>query len=449
MAKSADLGTEPISKLLIRQSYPAAIGFLVMALYSIADTIYVGQWVGANAIAAVSVVSPISFLISSIGMAIGVGGGSIIARALGSENPDKAYRTFGTQIVLTLGLSFTLVLLGYFFAREILVLFGARGEILEPALEYFTIILFGSPFLAWAMMTNNVIRSEGKPKVAMYTMVIPAILNIVLDPVFIIWFDWGLEGAAWATAISYLASALYTLQFFLRKQSEISLHPRDLKVDFKLAGEIFAIGGVSLARQSSVTVMSAVLNTALFNYGGEIGVATFGVINRVMMFSLFPIIGTVQGFMPIAGFNFGARKTERVIEVIKTAIKYGMVMGSVTLALILIFSPYIIKAFTDNQELIDKTPGAMIWVFLSSPLIAAQLIGSAYFQAVGKALPALLLTLTKQGIFLIPLVIIMPKLFGIQGIWISFPIADILATIVTILFLGVGVKRLRSKFSVA
>jgi putative MATE family efflux protein len=448
MATSAELGKEKISKLLIRQSVPAAIGFMVMSVYTIVDTIFVGQWVGANGIGAVSVVLPISFLISSIGMAIGVGGGSIIARSLGEEKTDRAARTFGTQIVMTLGLSSVLLVIGLLFAEEILVTFGARGEILDPAFEYFTIILLGSPFLAWAMMANNVIRSEGKPKVAMYTMIIPAVLNLILDPIFIIVMDWGLAGAAWATAISYFSSAMYTLQFFLRKQSEIKVDRSFLKVDFGLAREIFAIGGVSLARQGSVTVLSAVLNTALFNYGGEIGVATFGVINRVMMFSLFPVIGTVQGFMPIAGFNYGARNAERVVNVIRTAIKYGMIMGSVTLALILLFSPYIVKVFTDNQELINATPSAMVWVFLSSPLIAAQLIGSAYFQAIGKALPALLLTLTKQGMFLIPLILFMPDLFGIQGIWMSFPIADILATTVTVAFLGVGVKRLRTRFAV-
>lgn len=446
MEKSAELGTVKISRLLIKQAVPAAVGFMVMSIYVIVDTIFVGQWVGAIAIGAVSVVSPISFFISSIGMAIGVGGASIISRALGTGDKSRANRTFGTQVILTVGISLITVSLGLLFARDILTTFGARGEILEPAYSYFTIILYGSPFLAWAMMTNHVIRSEGKPKVAMYTLVIPAFFNIGLDALFIVGLDMGLEGAAWATAISYFSSAVYTLQFFLRKKSEIKITRKHLTVNTGIAKETFAIGGVSLARQGSVTLMSAVLNTALYNYGGEIGVATFGIINRVMMFSLFPIIGTVQGFMPIAGYNYGARNVARVISVIRTAIKYGMLMGSLTLGLILLFAPYIVQVFTDNTQLINKTPDAMVWVFLSSPLIAMQLIGTAYYQSIGKALPALLLTLTKQGFFLIPLILILPPIYDIQGIWISFPIADILSTAVTVAFLGIGVRRLKQHY---
>ena len=208
------LGTQKISKLLIKQAIPASIGILVMSLNMIVDTIFVGQWIGSMAIAAVTVVLPIVFLISSIGMGIGIGGSSIISRAFGSNNFNKAYVTFGNQISLTLVLSIFFVIIGILFYNPLLLLFGANGAILEPATEYFNVVLFGVPFLAFAMMGNPVIRAEGKPKFAMYAMILPAISNIVLDIIFIKFLDLGMFGAGLATSISYAVCGLFIFSFY-------------------------------------------------------------------------------------------------------------------------------------------------------------------------------------------------------------------------------------------
>jgi putative MATE family efflux protein len=442
MTATADtLGTQKISTLLIKQALPASIGILVMSLNMIVDTIFVGQWIGSLAIAAITVVLPIVFLISSLGMGIGIGGSSIISRALGAKAAEKAYLTFGNQIFLTLVLSILFVLVGILFNEPILLLFGANGDILAPATSYFNVVLYGVPFLAFAMMGNPVIRAEGKPKFAMYAMIIPAISNILLDIVFIKFLGLGMFGAGLATSISYAACGLFIFGFFLSKKSELSILAKNFILSFSIVKEIVQLGGVTVARQGTISVLMIVLNATLFTYGGENAIAVYGIINRVMMFALFPVLGVTQGFLPIAGYNIGAKNNDRVRKVIKIAIIYGSAVASLIFLGIICFPGAIARLFTSDVALIDETPKALLYVFLATPVITAQLIGSAYFQAAGKALPALVLTLLKQGVFLIPLVYILPKFFGLNGVWFSFPVADVLATLVTLLFLKSEVRK--------
>jgi putative MATE family efflux protein len=430
-----DLGTEKITRLLIKQAVPATIGILVMSLNMIVDTIFVGQWIGVLAIAAITVVLPIAFLISSIGMGIGIGGSSIISRALGAKNSEKAFLTFGNQISLTVILAILFVTVGNIYSLPILNLFGAKGEILPIASEYFGVIIYGVPFLAFAMMGNPTIRAEGKPKFAMYAMMVPAVLNVLLDILFIKVFGWGMWGAGLATSFAYASCGLYILYFFLSSKSELRIIPKNFKLDFKIVLEIFQLGGVSIVRQGTISILMIVLNFSLFKYGGEISIAVFGIINRVMMFALSPVLGVCQGFLPVAGFNIGARKNNRVQETIKKSIWFGSILGSIIFIGILLFKEEVIWVFTNDTTLLNKTPNAMFIVFLATPIVTMQLIGSAYFQAAGKALPALFLTLLKQGIFLIPLAYFLPKYYGIEGVWWSFPIADVLSTIITVLVL--------------
>ena len=430
-----DLGTQKINKLLIKQAVPATIGILVMSLNMIVDTIFVGQWIGVLAIAAITVILPIAFLISSIGMGIGIGGSSIISRALGANNTEKAFLTFGNQISLTVILAMLFVTIGNVYSVPILNLFGAKGAILPIASEYFNIIIYGVPFLAFAMMGNPTIRAEGKPKFAMYAMMVPAVLNILLDILFIKIFDWGMWGAGLATSIAYASCGLYILYFFLSSKSELKIIPKNFKLNFKIVLEIFQLGGVSIVRQGAISILMIVLNFSLFKYGGEIAIAIFGIINRVLMFAYSPIIGISQGFLPVAGFNIGANKNKRVQQTIKKSIWFGTIIGTLVFIGIFLFKEELIWIFTNDTTLLDKTPNAMFIVFLATPIITMQLIGSAYFQAAGKALPALFLTLLKQGIFLIPLAYLLPKYYGIEGVWWSFPISDLLSTTITVLVL--------------
>ena len=435
MAVSAtELGTQDIKKLLIKQAVPASIGILFMSVNILIDTIFVGQWIGSLAIAAVTVVLPITFLISSLGMAIGVGGGSVLSRALGSGDKEKALITFGNQIMMTFLLASIFVIIGLFFSDEMLILFGAKGAIMQPAKEFFFPIIVSVPFLALCMMGNNVIRAEGKPKFAMAAMIIPAFFNIGLDILFIKYLNLGMEGAAMATAISYFTCFLFVLWFFVFK-SELKLKLKHFKFQFPIVKEISALSFVTFSRQGVVAILSIILNHTLYTYGGEHSVAIYGIISRMLMFALFPILGITQGFLPIAGYNYGAENYERVKETVKLSIKYAAILASLIFVVILIFAKPIAAIFTTDVLIIEQTPEALRWVFAASPIIAIQLIGAAYFQAAGKARKALLLTLSKQGFFLIPLVLILPNFLGIFGVWIAFPIADVLSTILTGYFL--------------
>ncbi|MDA9976925.1 MATE family efflux transporter [Polaribacter sp.] len=438
---AGELGTEKISRLLISQAVPASIGILVMSLNMIVDTIFVGQWIGVLAIAAITVVLPIAFMISSIGMGIGIGGSSIISRALGNENSEKALLTFGNQISLTTILALLFVVLGNIYSTEILTLFGAKGAILDPAQAYFDVIIYGVPFLTFAMMGNPVIRAVGKPKFAMYAMLIPAVVNIALDILFIKYMHLGMYGAGLATAIAYASCGLFILYFFISNKSELKIIPKNFGLDFSIVNEIVRLGGVSIARQGTISVLMIVLNYSLYTYGGEISISIFGIINRVMMFALFPIMGITQGFLPIAGYNYGAKKYDRVKETIQKAIVYGCVVAGFIYIMIVLFAKEIISVFSTDATLLAETPRAMLLVFLASPIIAIQLIGSAYFQAAGKALPALFLTLLKQGVFLIPLAYILPMYFGVDGVWYSFAIGDVLATIITYIVVRREIKK--------
>ncbi|MCB0467733.1 MAG: MATE family efflux transporter [Aequorivita sp.] len=439
--QSATLGTDSIGSLLIKQAVPASIGILVMSLNILVDTIFVGNWIGSIAIAAINVVLPVSFFIAALGMAIGIGGSSIISRALGAGNKERALKTFGNQITLTLLLTTAMVVFGLIFINELIPAFGGKGDIFEPAKIYYRIVLYGVPLLALCMMGNNVIRAEGKPKFAMIAMIIPSVGNLVLDYILINLLDMGMEGAAWATTISYGLCFAYVLWFFLSNKSELQISLPHFGLNTSIIKEMSALGFVTLARQAVVSVTYLLMNNILFNLGGEASVAAYGIIGRMLMFALFPVLGVTQGFLPIAGYNYGAHKFARVRESINKAILYAGGLGLLIFAVIMIFPKEIVSVFTTDADILSETPHYMRWVFAATPIIAIQLIGSAYFQAIGKAVPALLLTLTRQGFFFIPLIFILPYYFGELGVWISFPAADVLSTLVTGYFLNREIRK--------
>lgn len=432
---SSNLGTESISKLLIKQAVPASIGILVMSLNILVDTIFVGQWIGSTAIAAINVVLPVSFFIAALGMSIGIGGSSIISRALGANNQEKALKTFGNQVALTLLFTVSFAASGLYFVDQLIPAFGGKGAIFDPAKVYYEIILYGVPVLGFVMMGNSVIRAEGKPKFAMYAMLIPSVGNLVLDYIFIGVLDKGMSGAAWATTGSYIVSFLFILWYFLSKNSELKINVSHFKLHKKIVAEIGSLGFVTLARQAVVSVTYLLVNNALFDYGGETSVTAYAIVGRMSMFALFPVFGITQGFIPIAGYNFGSEQYNRVKEVIFVAIKYATILATMVFVILMVFPEVITKLFTTDLDVLKVTPNNMRWTFAAIPILSLQLIGAAYFQAVGKALPALLLTLTRQAIFFIPLMYILPMYFGEFGIWVAFPISDILSTLVTAFFL--------------
>ena len=396
---------------------------------------------GEIAIAAITVVLPITFLISSFGMAVGVGGASVLARALGEGNEEKAQKTFGNQITLTLGFVLSFVVLGFLFQDPILRLFGANDEILPYAKKYFNILILGLPFLGWAMMSNNSIRAEGKPKVAMYTMIIPAVSNILLDYILIYQFDMGIKGAAWATTTGYVLSGSYTLWFFLSGKSELSATRKSVRLAKPIVKEISSIGSITLVRQSMFSLLAIILYSQLDKWGqieyaetlGESGgshaIAIYGLIRGFTLFVAFPIIGIMQGLMPIVSFNYGAKNWDRVKDAIWLAVKATTVISLMLLSIIVFFPQELIGIFTSDHDLMAHTPRVLQLIFISLPVMGIGFIGGAYFQAIGKPMPALVLTLARQGMFMIPLMYILSNFIGLDGVWAALPSGEILAGI--------------------
>lgn len=335
-----------------------------------------------------------------------------------------------------------MVFFGLYYIDNIIPLFGGKGTIFEPAKIYYQIVLYGVPFLALSMMGNTIIRAEGKPKYAMYAMMIPSITNLGLDILFINVMDLGMIGAAWATTGSYILCFIFIFWFFVSKNSEMKISLIHFKLQRSIVSEISNLGSVTLSRQAIVSITYLLMNNILFDFGGVTSVTSYAIVSRMLMFALFPIFGITQGFIPIAGYNYGAQNYDRVKQAIRIAIIYAMVMASLVFVLLIGFPELITRMFTTDSLVIEKTPTAMRWVFAATPIIAVQLIGSAYFQAVGKAIPALLLTLSRQGFFFIPLIFILPLWYGELGVWIAFPVSDVLSTLLTayILYREVSVK---------
>ena len=435
------LGTLPIPKLLIQQAIPASIGILVMSLNILIDTIFVGQWIGSNAIAAINVVLPVSFFIAALGMSIGIGGASIISRSLGEKNLEKAEQTFGNQISLTLALTTFVVIFGLIYVDQIIPIFGGKGSLFDLAKTYYVIVMYGVPVLAFCMMSNNSIRAEGNPKNAMYAMLLPSVSNLILDYVFIKGFDWGMMGAAWATTLSYGVCASYIIYFFLSGKSSLKPDIQAFIPKIGLVQEIASLGSVTLVRQAMVSITVLLVNNILFTLGGESSITVYAIISRMLMFATFPIFGITQGFLPIAGFNYGAQNWQRVRKSINISITYSSVMASLIFVAIFLFSDAIPSIFSKDTSVSDQTSVALRYVFMALPVIGIQLIGAAYFQAIGKAFPALLLTLSRQVLFFIPLLFLLPPYFGVLGVWMAFPLADLCSTIVTLYFLNRAIRK--------
>lgn len=442
MPDTEGFGTGSIKKLLLRQAIPASVGILFLTVNLLVDTILVGRWIGPIAIAALTVVTPVSFLIASFGLAIGTGGSSVLSRALGSGHNEKAQATLAHQLMLTVLLSSLIVVVGLLFAGDMLSLFGAKGHILGPAKEFYYPILLAGPLQALMAMGASAMRAEDKSRYAMVLTIVPSVMNITFDVIFIKACHWGVFGAAMATALSFVMGFLYLLWFLIRK-SELRLTLQHFIPDWKLTKEICGLSLTTLSRQSVISVLSVLLNHTLYAHGGETSVTVYGIISKMLMFALFPVNGITEGFLPIAGYNFGAKKYARVRETITVSVLSAAGIAVSIYIVILLFARPIVSIFTNDPKILEATPNALRWVFAASPVIAVQLIGAAYFQAAGKATKALLLTLTKQGFFLIPLILILPDKFGIFGVWVSFPIADVLATLITGFFLLRTMKHLK------
>lgn len=441
---TARLGEERIGKLLVNLSVPATIAMMVNALYNLVDTIFVGRGVGALAIGGLTIAFPIQMVIMAFAQMIGIGAASAISRSLGAKDIEKADYVAGNSFLCIIVMSSIIAAIGLIFTEPILRFFGSTETILPYAKDYITIILWGSVFSSFAMSSNNLIRAEGNAKVAMATMLIGAILNIILDPIFIFVFKMGVKGAALATVISKFVSFLYILIYLYSSKSSLKVKLHHLKPKMHIVIEILAVGSASFFRQVTGSVVAIVVNNSLKFFGGDIALIIVGILHRVTMFVFMPLFGVVQGMQPIVGFNYGAKNLARVKETIKLSLIITTAIATFGWLIIELFPFTVIGMFTREPEIIDKGSTIMRIVISVIPVIGIQIVGSALFQSLGKAVPSLILALLRQVLLFIPLVIILPRILGLGllGIWIAYPAADILSVVLTIIFLKGELKKM-------
>jgi putative MATE family efflux protein len=442
---SRKLGTEHMSRLLVRMSAPAMVGLLVQALYNLTDTVFVGRGVGPLAIAGIAICFPVQTLVMAVAQTFGIGCSSIVSRALGADDRALAQRTLGNLFALILLSSAAIAVLGSLYIDPLLRLFGATEGILPYARDYLEIILIGSPFFLFAMATNAVVRAEGNARVAMWTMIISGALNIVLDPLFIYGFGMGIGGAALATVLAQATTVLYLIYYFAAGGSGLRARLGDFVLRLRIVGEAFAIGAGSFARMIAGSITIVILNHTLAAYGGDIAISAFGVVNRLLNFFLLPLFGVIQGMMPIVGYNYGSGAISRVRSALRMSIWVTSAMSVAATALLAGFPGPLLRVFTDDPDLLRIGIAATRVIVIALPTVGFQVVAGGMYQALGRALPAFVLALLRQVIVLTPLILLLPRLIGLRGVWTSFPIADGTAAAVTAVMLFLSLRTLRRR----
>ncbi|NMC33892.1 MAG: MATE family efflux transporter [Veillonellaceae bacterium] len=439
------LGEEKISKLLRSYSVPAIIGMVVNALYNVVDSIFVGQGVGEIGLVAVTLAFPLMVVLMAVGMFVGLGAAALVSIRLGQQDKDGAEMILGNAVTLMIILVLLTTAVSLSFLDSLLVLLGATPEVMPYARDFSTIILAGSIFMHVSFGINNLIRAQGDPKTALKTMLIAALLNAVLNPLFIFGFHMGIKGSAWATVLAQAVATVWVLAYFIRGAGTMRLQIKNLPLRREIVAGIARIGMAPFLLQLSASLVMVILNYQLLAYGGVLAVAAFGIVNRVLMLSLMPVMGISQGAQPIIGFNYGAGNYRRVIEVVKLATFAATAFCCLGFLAILLFDEPIVRLFNGNVELVRLGATGLKTFLALLPIIGVQLIGANYFQAVGKAKYAIVFNLLRQIILLIPLVYILPKFFGLMGIWLAGPISDLVASVVTAWFVAREIKNLERR----
>ncbi len=443
--KHEKLGYESIASLLWKYSLPATIGTLINALYNIVDRIYIGHGAGAYAIAGMAITFPIMNLLGACGMLIGQGSAAQISLFLGKGDKVSANKILGNAVMLALIIFSIVSSTFYVFLDEILIAFGATYNTIEYAKDYLVVILPFHVLTALSFSGNNVMRASGFPTKAMVIMVMGALLNVALDPLFIFTFDMGIQGAAIASVISMGICTIFIAVHFARQDRTIHFQRKAFKLEWRILAAIISIGLSPFLLQIGTSLINLFMNKSLLHYGGDLAVGAFGIITSVAMLVVMTIIGICQGAQPILGYNYGKKQYERVKLILKYTISIGT--GLTTLCCITFECiPYTIaKAFGSDIELLKLTAHGMRLYMLTFFLVGSQIIISQYFQSIGRAKVSIFLSISRQILFLIPCIAILPIFWDLDGLWVAQSIANTLAFIVSILCLWTHIKKMNAE----
>ncbi|MCL1834401.1 MAG: MATE family efflux transporter [Leptospirales bacterium] len=435
MKNTTDLAEKKIGSLLFSYYLPAFIGTITGALYNIIGRVFIGQAVGHEALSGLTVVFPIMVIIMGFGMMCGIGSGIMTSMALGKNDKDYAEKILGNVITLMVFISLMLTVAGFIIKVPLLHSFGATPETIEYANDYLNIILIGTVFGIVGYGLNSSIRAEGNARIAMYSMLISIVINVILDAILILGLDMGVKGAALATVFAQFALMLFVVSHFKSSRAVINLRLHNLKPEKKIVVGIISSGMAPFVMQIANSIIQAVFNTQLIKYGGDISVAVMGIINSVAMLFVMSIIALNMAAQPIFGYNYSAGNYRRVKETLDIAIKAATVLAIIAFITGEIFPHWIILMFNDNEELIAKGVTGMRIFLMMFPLVGFQIITGNFLQSIGRVHTATFLTLTRQIFLLLPLLFTLPMILSLNGVWVSMPVSDCINAAIVFYFL--------------
>jgi putative MATE family efflux protein len=437
-----ELGTDKIGKLLLQYSVPAIIATVVASLYNIIDRIFIGQGVGPLAISGLALTYPLMNITAAFGAMVGVGASTMVSIRLGQYDRKGATLILGNAVMLNIILGIVVALIALVFLEPILFSLGASKDTLPYAKEFMQIILLGNIFTHLYLGLNNIMRASGYPGKAMVTTLTTVVVNLVLAPIFIFVFKWGIRGAALATVCAQLIGTISVVLHFSKADSFVHFLPGYMKLKKLIIKDIFSIGMSNFLILISGSIVISIVNLRLRSYGGDFAIGAFGIINSIGNLAVMVVIGFNQGMQPIVGYNFGAGQISRVIRTFKLTIVAGTAVTCFGFLFAEAFPKLIASAFTSNKELINLATTGMRLNLMMFPIVGFQIVTSSFFQSIGKAKISILLSLTRQVLFLIPALLILPHFLGLKGVWLGAPTADILSSLLTLLVLEWQIKKL-------
>lgn len=438
------LGNEPVGKLLWQYSLPAIVGIVVMQLYNIVDRIFIGQDVGSDAIAGLAITFPVMNLSAAVGTLIGAGAAARISIVLGQNDKQKAEQILGNSLVLTLLFGFIYITLFAIFLDDILRLFGASDITLPYAHDFMAYILPGMLVMNLCFSFNNIMRASGYPARAMVTMFIGAGLNVILAPIFIFVLEWGIKGAAIATDIAMTISMLFVMKHFFSKKSELHFKPGIYRLRWHIFTAITAIGAAPFVVNMAGSALNGIVNNLLHEYGGDSAVGAMGILMTYAQLLCMIVVGITQGMQPIIGFNYGARKFNRLKKAYWLSVAAATTVTTIG-CIGAQFAPHLIaRAFTTDMELINNTSTALRIAMIIFWAVGFQIVSTNYFQSLGLAGKSIFLSLTRQILFLLPLIFIFSKIWGLTGIWVAYFTSDLVATLVTGIMMVFQLRKINS-----
>ncbi len=439
-----ELGTEKISKLLRQYAVPAIIAMTASSLYNMVDSIFIGHGVGKFAIAGLALTFPLMNLGAAFGALVGVGASATISMLLGQKNYDMANKVLGNVVTLNtiIGIVYTIVFLA--FLDPILYFFGASENTIGYARDYMTIILFGNIITHMYLGLNAVMRSSGMPKKAMYTTIFTVVINAILDPIFIYVFDWGIKGAAIATVIAQSLALAWIVRIFSNKSLVIHFKKGIYKLKARIVKDVISIGMAPFFMNTAACLIVILINQGLQRHGGDLAIGAYGIVNRVSFVFVMIVLGLNQGMQPIVGYNFGARQYSRVTGALKLTIIIATAIMTLGFLAAEIFPRAICMIFTTDEDLIRHAVKGMRIVFMCFPIVGFQIVTGNFFQSVGMAGKSVFLSLTRQLLFLLPGLLVLPHFLGTNGIWISMPVSDALSSFVAFVILYTQMKKFKT-----